>query len=213
MPFALIAIGLLLVIAAYNNTQGVLSSQLQKDFSGKTGFIYWIAAIIILGAVGYIKPMQTVSRAMLALVLVMIFLTREGFMQKLNAALGGGAGTGADGETTTTPLPEADAPPPGSKSTTESSEDAILNPENQRQINASNWGSNASGAPVSDGLVLPTGQTPPERSDGRWVLTKSTPGTSTPEAGSASGQDTYHFMPNNPLDLLSFLKPKGNMIQ
>jgi hypothetical protein len=89
MPFALMAIGLLLVIAAYNNTQTVLASQLKKDFSGNTGFIYWIAAIMIVGAIGYIKPMQTVSRAMLALVLVVIFLTNSGVFSKFNSALSG----------------------------------------------------------------------------------------------------------------------------
>lgn len=95
MPFALIAIGLLLVIAAYNNTQDVLGSQLKKDFSGSTGFVYWIAAIIIVGAIGYIKPVQTVSRAMLALILVVIFLTNSGVFGQFNAALAGSAG-GAD---------------------------------------------------------------------------------------------------------------------
>ena len=94
MPFALLAIGILLVIAAYNNTQTVLARQLKKDFSGSTGFIYWIAAIMIVGVIGYIKPMQTVSRAMLALILVVIFLTHSGVFSQFNSALSGS--TGAD---------------------------------------------------------------------------------------------------------------------
>lgn len=99
MPFALIAIGLLLVIAAYNNTQDVLGGQLKKDFSGSTGFVYWIAAIIIVGAIGYMKPMQTVSRAMLALILVVVFLTNSGVFAQFNAALAGSAGgTDANGD-------------------------------------------------------------------------------------------------------------------
>lgn len=89
MPFALIAIGLVLVIAAYNNTQTVLAAQLKKDFSGKTGFVYWIAAIMIIGALGYVRPLQTVSRAMLALILVVIFLSSDGFFTKFNATIGG----------------------------------------------------------------------------------------------------------------------------
>lgn len=99
MPFALLAIGLLLIIAAYNNTQDVLGAQLKRDFSGNTGFIYWIAAIVIVGAVGYIKPLQPVSRAFLALILVILFLTNSGVFSKFNQALGGivgnaNAGTG-----------------------------------------------------------------------------------------------------------------------
>lgn len=92
MPFALLAIGLLLVIAAYNNTQTVLAAQLKKDFSGNTGFIMWIAAILIVGAIGYIRPLQTVSRAFLGLILVVIFLTNAGFFSQFNAALSGAAG-------------------------------------------------------------------------------------------------------------------------
>ena len=98
MPFALLAIGLLLVIAAYNNTQTVLASQLKKDFSGNTGFIYWIAAVLIIGVIGYIKPMQTVSRAFLALILVVIFLTNSGFFAQFNSALSGSATAPAAGD-------------------------------------------------------------------------------------------------------------------
>ncbi len=200
MPFALLGIGLLLVIAAYNNTQTVLSGQLQKDFSGKTGFVYWIAAIIILGMVGYIKPMQTVSRALLALLLVVIFLTHNGILQKFNAALSGSAGAGNDGETTTTTPATPDDAPSGSTGgtgTTESSDDAILNPEEQRKINAANWGSFASGAPQSDGLILPIGQEPEPRSDGKWVITKTNPGIDIGEGGFVGGTNKYEFVSLN----------------
>lgn len=91
MPFALLAIGILLVIAAYNNTQDVLAAQIKKDFSGKTGFIYWIAAIVLVGALGYIRPLQPVSRGFLALILVVLFLTNSGAFAKFNAALSGAA--------------------------------------------------------------------------------------------------------------------------
>lgn len=89
MPFALLAIGLLLVIAAYNNTQDTLATQLKQDFSGKTGFVYWIAAIVVVGALGYIKPLEPVSRAFLALILVILFLTNSGVFSKFNSALAG----------------------------------------------------------------------------------------------------------------------------
>lgn len=94
MPFALLTIGILLIITAYNNTQDVLASQLKKDFSGTTGFVYWIAAIFVVGALGYIKPLEPVSRAFLALILVVLFLTHQGVFQQFNAALSGSAGEG-----------------------------------------------------------------------------------------------------------------------
>lgn len=87
MPFALVAIGLILAIAAYNGTQSVLSDQIRKDMSGETGFVYWIAAIMIVGAIGYIRPMETVSRSFLALILVVMFLVNGGFFTQFNAAL------------------------------------------------------------------------------------------------------------------------------
>lgn len=107
MPFALLTIGILLIITAYNNTQDVLAGQLKKDFSGKTGFIYWIAAIFVVGALGYIKPLEPVSRAFLALILVVLFLTHQGVFQQFNAALSGAAegetaSTGGAGENTGT---------------------------------------------------------------------------------------------------------------
>lgn len=95
MPFALLFIGVVLAIAAYNGTQGVLSSQLKKDLSGETGFVYWIAAIMIVGAIGYIRPMETVSRSFLALILVVMFLVNGGFFTQFNAALKS-AGQGAE---------------------------------------------------------------------------------------------------------------------
>ncbi len=98
MPYALLAIGLILAIAAYNNTQGILSAQIQKDMAGKTGFIYWIAAIIIVGAIGYIKPLETVSRAFLLLILVVVFLTNGGVFAQFNNALSG-AGSSGDAKT------------------------------------------------------------------------------------------------------------------
>jgi len=94
MPFAILTIGILLVITAYNNTQPLLSAQLQKDMSGKTGFIYWIAAIIIVGAVGYIKPLEPISRAFLLLILTVVFLTNSGVFSQFNSALEGSDGGG-----------------------------------------------------------------------------------------------------------------------
>lgn len=89
MPFALLFIGILLAVVAYNNTQADLAKQLSKDFSGRTGFVYWIAAILIVGLFGYVKQLETVSRAMLALILVVIFLRAGGFFEQFNAALAG----------------------------------------------------------------------------------------------------------------------------
>lgn len=89
MPFALVVIGLLMVIAAYNNTQSLLAAQLKEDLTGTGGFIYWIAALLIIGAIGYVKPLETASRMMLLLLLIVFFLANGGVFAKFNEALAG----------------------------------------------------------------------------------------------------------------------------
>ncbi len=73
MPLALIAIGLVLLIAAMRNKTDDLFALLKNDFSGPGNFLYWIMAIGVVGAVGYIKPARPVANAFLVL-LVIVFL-------------------------------------------------------------------------------------------------------------------------------------------
>lgn len=87
MPFALLIIGLLLVVAGFQNTHKELGSQIVNDFTGQNNFIYWIAAIGIVGALGYVKALEPFSRMFLALILVSIFLANKGFFNQLNASL------------------------------------------------------------------------------------------------------------------------------
>lgn len=107
MPFALMTIGLLLVIAAYNNSGSALASQLKSDFTGSGNFLYWIAAIFIVGLIGYAAPMRGVSRAALALVIVVLFLQNKGFFSQFNSALSGSS-SGTDASKTATTGNESD---------------------------------------------------------------------------------------------------------
>lgn len=93
MPLALIAIAVLFMVAALRGTlhtkgdQKGLLDLLQGDFIGQNNFIIWIAAIVGIGAVGYIKPFQTIANWMLALVLLSLFLSHSGFFQQFIAAV------------------------------------------------------------------------------------------------------------------------------
>lgn len=71
MPIALVLIGAILVIVAFNNTHGQLAEALQKDVPG---FFTWGAAIAAILALGFIPGMAKPSRWLLALVLVVIVL-------------------------------------------------------------------------------------------------------------------------------------------
>ena len=71
MPFILILIAAILIIAAFNNSQAALVAELEQDVPP---FLKWALAIVGVGALGWIPGMQTVSRWLLALVLVVMFL-------------------------------------------------------------------------------------------------------------------------------------------
>lgn len=97
MPFALVTIGLLLVITGFQNTYSQLGHQVGKDFTGEGNFTYWIIALGIVGLLGYNDTLKPFSRAFMALIIVVIFLSNKGFFSQINPAIASG--------TSTAPLP------------------------------------------------------------------------------------------------------------
>ena len=94
MPFALIIVGLLLLVSGVRGTNGDLASLVKGDLSGDNNFIYWIVSILIIGSIGYIKDFEKLSRAFLVLVIVVLFLKKGdpngvggGFFSKFTSAL------------------------------------------------------------------------------------------------------------------------------
>ena len=87
MPFALLLIGALLVTAGVRNKLDELGALLAGDFSGEGNFFYWVGGIGALGAVGYYRPLQNVSRLFLFLIIVSMLLSDQGFFAKLQEAL------------------------------------------------------------------------------------------------------------------------------
>ena len=114
MPFALIFIGLIMVLAGIKNTQDQLGALVSSEFTGEGNFFYWIAGLGSVGSLGYIPPLQTLSRALLLLILVVMILAHGGFWEQLNSALSGvqkpadqraPGGKGPMGSATPTPIP------------------------------------------------------------------------------------------------------------
>jgi hypothetical protein len=87
MPFLFIIVGAVFVIAAVRNTNQELVTLLKGDFTGKGNFIYWTAAILFIGAFGYISELKPVSRAFMALVVIVLFLKNGGVFDKFRQAL------------------------------------------------------------------------------------------------------------------------------
>lgn len=94
MAFALLTIGLVLLVSAVRNTQGDFFTLVKGDFTGPNNFVYWIAAIGVIGAVGYIPKLKPLSTAFLVLVVLVLVITRGnpngvggGLFEKLTAGL------------------------------------------------------------------------------------------------------------------------------
>jgi hypothetical protein len=71
MPVVLLIIGAALLVTAYNNTFGNLAAALGQDVPG---FSKWAVSLMIVGGIGYIPGMQTISRWLLGLVLIVLVL-------------------------------------------------------------------------------------------------------------------------------------------
>jgi hypothetical protein len=91
--FALVIIGLLMVITGGRGTYAQFGSQLASEFQGQNSFTYQMIGIGAVGALGYIPALQTISRFALAFVLLVILLGNKnsaGFYTAFTAALNAG---------------------------------------------------------------------------------------------------------------------------
>lgn len=97
MPLVLLAVGAALLIAAIRGTlQGTaqnpgLLDLLFADFVGPGNFFAWVAAIGIVGAIGYVKPLRGVSDAFIVLIIIVFVLAAnkagKDFFSSFNAQL------------------------------------------------------------------------------------------------------------------------------
>ena len=87
MPILFIGTGSILILVGLNGDAGKLYALLAQDFSGPGSFVYWMASILLLGALGYIKGLENLSRLFLVLVLLVLFLDNGGFFTQFQAYL------------------------------------------------------------------------------------------------------------------------------
>lgn len=99
MPFALTFIGLLLIVVGFQDTYKQFGTQVVSDFSGPKSFFWWIVALGVVGAIGYVKELQGFSRAFMALIIVVIFLSNNkngNLFQNFNNAITAGSTASVD---------------------------------------------------------------------------------------------------------------------
>ena len=101
MPYLLIIIGAVLLVSGVKDTTKKLFSLVSGDFAGKHTYLSWAAAILGIGAIGYIEELQTFSRTFMGLVVVVLFLSNGGFFNKFQSEFFSVTGTGAAGLTST----------------------------------------------------------------------------------------------------------------
>lgn len=93
MALALVLAGVLLLVSSVRGTQVDLVNLVKGDLlgtgHGEGSFIQWIVALMLVGAIGYIPRLKPLSVALLALVLISIFLRKgKGFFSQLSTAAG-----------------------------------------------------------------------------------------------------------------------------
>lgn len=122
MPFALVIVGLLMVVTGAKGTHAALGQELRADFTGEGNFLYWLLALGIIGAVGVIPGMQNFSRLFMTLAIVSMVLKNKGAFDKLKEAieLGPEAAPKSPDIVTASPAPQIDLTeivPPGTAAT------------------------------------------------------------------------------------------------
>lgn len=76
MPFALLSIGILLLVVAVRDQQQAFVALVGGDFSGPGNFLYWVVALALVGAIGYVPKAKPVSTLFIVLILLVLVLKR-----------------------------------------------------------------------------------------------------------------------------------------
>lgn len=87
MPFALVTVGLLMIVSGSRDTYAAFGKELVSEFTGPGNFMFWIVAIGGVGALGYIPQLRTFSRAFMALIVIAMVIRNGGIFDKFSQAL------------------------------------------------------------------------------------------------------------------------------
>ncbi len=87
MPLVAIIAGLVMIDLAFRGTEHEFAAQAAQDFGTGSQFWAWFAAISLLGALGYVPQLRTLSNAAMALVIVVLTLRNGGIFAQLAAVI------------------------------------------------------------------------------------------------------------------------------
>jgi hypothetical protein len=77
MPFIFLIVGIVFVTSGVRGTSQDLLNLLTNDLKGENNFVYWIISILVIGGLGYVQDLRSFSRALLALVLIVLVLAEN----------------------------------------------------------------------------------------------------------------------------------------
>jgi hypothetical protein len=77
MPFVFLIVGLMILIIGVRGQSNTAIKLLQSEFTGANSFIQWFLAIMILGLVGYYKPIKPLSDGLIGLVILAMILNEQ----------------------------------------------------------------------------------------------------------------------------------------
>jgi hypothetical protein len=85
----LFVLATLLIVTGIRENQKALMDQVRIDFTGSGNFFYWVLAVSLIGALGYIDSFRTVSRVAIGLIVLVFIISHEGFFAKLQEGIRG----------------------------------------------------------------------------------------------------------------------------
>jgi len=77
MPFIFLIVGLMLLVIGVRGQSNTAITLLQNEFTGANSFIQWFLAIMILGLVGYYKPIKPLADGLIGLVILAMILNEQ----------------------------------------------------------------------------------------------------------------------------------------
>lgn len=90
MPIIFLFLGALILAVAYQGTEEQFITLLKGDFTGQNNFAIWAIAILIVGALGAIPDVGVLADWFLALIIVAILLSHQGFFSQILAQVKSG---------------------------------------------------------------------------------------------------------------------------
>jgi hypothetical protein len=70
MPFVFGIFGVLFIVAGVRGKTSDLVALIKDDFSGQPNYFEWMIAIFMVGAIGYVDELRTISRMFLTLLIL-----------------------------------------------------------------------------------------------------------------------------------------------